>query len=64
MKNKSLASLDINLLYTNMPVNKCIKRLGIHLKKTNIMNRLSKIEPPIDFTYKLETNNPLPNPVA
>ena len=33
---KSLASLDLKLLYTNIPVDKCIKRLEIHLKKTNI----------------------------
>ena len=27
MKNKSLASLDIKSLYTNIPVDKCIERL-------------------------------------
>ena len=36
MENKSLVSFDIKSLYTNIPVNKCIKRLEIHRKKTNI----------------------------
>ena len=36
MENKSLASFDIKSLYTNIQVNKCIKRLEILLKKTNI----------------------------
>ena len=36
MENKSLASLDIKSLYTNIPVDKCIKCLEIHPKKTNI----------------------------
>ena len=36
MENKSLASLDVKSLYTNIPVNKCRKHLEIHLKKENI----------------------------
>ena len=36
MENKSLESLDIKSLFTNIPVKKCIKHLEIHLKKTNI----------------------------
>ena len=36
MENKSLASLDIKSLYTNISVKKYIRRLEIHLKKTNI----------------------------
>ena len=36
IKNKSLLNRDIKLLYTNIHVNKGIKRLGNHLKKTNI----------------------------
>ena len=35
LKNKSLDSLVITSLYTNMPVSKCIKHLENHLKKTN-----------------------------
>ena len=31
MENKSLLSLSIKPLYTNIPVKKCIKRLEIHL---------------------------------
>ena len=33
MKNKSLAYLDIKSLFTDMPVDKRIKRLKNHLKK-------------------------------
>ena len=36
MENKSLACLDIKPLYTNLPINKCIEHLEIHLKKSNI----------------------------
>ena len=36
MENKSLVTLDINSLYTNIPVNKYPKDLDIYLKKTNI----------------------------
>ena len=48
MENKSLASPDIKSLYTNIPVNKCIKLSEIHLKKTNItlslpVNKIIKI---------------------
>ena len=32
MENKSLARLDIKSLYTNIPVNKCIKRLTLRKK--------------------------------
>ena len=35
MENKSLDSLNIKSLYTNISVNKCIEHLEIHLK-TNI----------------------------
>ena len=37
MKNKSLASLDIKSVYTNIPAAKCIKLLQNHLQKTNIV---------------------------
>ena len=36
MENKSLATLNIKLLFTNIPVNKCIRHLEIQLNKTII----------------------------
>ena len=36
MKNKSLTSLDIKSLYTNITVAKCIKHLENHIWKTNV----------------------------
>ena len=35
MHNKYLASLDIQSLYTNIPVDKCIERLHKYLRKSN-----------------------------
>ena len=34
MENKLLAILNVKLLYTNILVNKCVKRLEIHPKKS------------------------------
>ena len=42
MKNKSLASLDIRSLYTNIPVSKCIKYLENHLKKLTLLLPVKK----------------------
>ena len=36
MENKSQVSFEIKPLYTNIPVNKYIKRLEDHYKKINI----------------------------
>ena len=36
MENKSQVSLNIELLFTNISVNKSIKRSEIHLKKSNM----------------------------
>ena len=36
MENKSLVNLDMKSLYTNNPMNKCIKLVEIHLKKNYI----------------------------
>ncbi len=43
MENKSLATVDIKSLYTNIPVNKCIERLEIHHKKTKITLAIHKV---------------------
>ena len=36
MTNKSMASLDVTSLYTNIPVQNCLDLLGKHLKKSKI----------------------------
>ena len=38
-KKKSLADLVSKLLNTNIPVNKCIKHLENHFKKTNMLTK-------------------------
>ena len=49
---KSVAVLDIASFYTNIPFNKFIKRLEIHLKKTNVTLAL-----PVNKIIKISTSD-------